>query len=492
MPTKQPPSIEDDLPIGSVAKSLLHRLRTAALPPKQFARKDDEQTFIKRYQEDGMLAYSVALLIGGITLLGFFVAHAIEGVEYGSNRPAPQVTRLLIAISLIALAYLLLSKKRWFLNHFDHIGPIGPIIAIVGVAFLPFTMLENAAIPGFPFARFFLSLATTIWICFAFSRISRDIIILTSIIASIALSVFAIHHNYAGAYFSSMHLIVAIWAGWALSVLIEKRERQTFMSHERMSIESNAMAENVERADLINEMQADALQTIAHDIRQPLLSLGLYADIIGSKYSEIPEVKKFSEKIRSCLTASENSITIVENVLHSAGVASQLDTKQIALARPLTMLDVVFFPILSAAGVRLALPNIEEQQIGVWTNEHALNEILFNLVSNANRHAWQRDPTASSKCISVTISTIDDDFVDLTVSDNGQGIESTDLERIFEKGFQVHARSNETESRGLGLSIVQGLVNKLPRHTISVQSSSNGGTAFHILVPRNNPLSSEA
>src|SRR5690606_20329622 len=166
-----------------------------------------------------------------------------------------------------------------FYANFDRIGLIGPVLAIAGVALLPFTMHDNASVPGFPFARFFLSLATTIWICFAFSRVNRGVILSVSATASVILTGFARYHEFPGAYFSLMHLTVAIWAGWALSVLIEKRERQTFMSQERMLIESHAMAENIERADLINEMQADALQTIAHDIRQPLLSLGLYADI---------------------------------------------------------------------------------------------------------------------------------------------------------------------------------------------------------------------
>lgn len=486
MRTKEMSSIDDDPPAGSVATTLLSRLRTAAMPPKPFTEADTEKRFMSNYQENGMLAYSIALLIGGIALFGFFVAHAIEGAAYGSNRWIPQTTRLTISISLVGLAYLMLSRRAWFYSHFNSVGLIGPVVAIAGVALLPFTMYDNAANPGFPFARFFLSLATTIWICFAFSRISRLIMISTSAVASLALVSFAIHHDFSGAYFSSMHLIIAIWAGWALSVLIEKRERQGFMSRERMSIESRALAENIERTDLINEMQAEALQTIAHDIRQPLLSLGLYADVMTSKYKDIPNIDDLAAKMKFCLAASENSIAIVENVLHSANIASRLNSTQITLTNPLTMLDVVFSPILSSTGIRLKLPPPSQQQISVWTNEHALNEILSNLVSNANKHAWF-GITPRSKRILVTIEEVDHRFIEIVVADNGKGINPDDLDRVFEKGFRSNNQSSRPSGDGLGLSIVRGLINKLSDHEVSIQSTQSVGTTFRVRIPRFDP-----
>lgn len=479
---------EDDLPVRGVTTALLHRLRAAALPPKPFTNEDSERAFVKRYQEDGMLAYSIALVIGGIALFGFFLAHAFEGATYGSDRWMPQATRLVVAACLIALAYLLLSKKSWFYTNFSKIGLIGPIVALAGVALLPFTMHASASDPGFPFARFFLSLSTTIWICFAFSRVSRTIILLVSAIASVLLALFGIYHKFPGAYFSSMHLAVAIWAGWALSVLIEKRERQTFISQERMTIESHAMAENIERADLINEMQSDALQTIAHDIRQPLLSLGLYADIVSSKYSDMPNVKDLADKITACLKASESSIIIVENVLQSANEASQFNISETDLSRVFTMLDVVFTPTLAAKGIRLQLPGAHQQQVRVWTNEHALNEILANLVSNALKHAWPL-ATERVKQLSLLVDSREIDFIEIVVRDNGCGIDADDLPRIFDKGFRADAGRHSVPGDGLGLAIVSALVDKLPFHAVTVQSTLNRGTTFRLRLPATDPES---
>lgn len=478
-------STDRTLPFRSVVSAVLYRLRTAALPPKSFPNTDSEAAFVRRYQQDGMLAYSIALVIGGVALLIFFVAHAIEGVTYGSNRVPPQALRLIVAATLLLLAYLLLSNRSWFYAHFDRIGLVGPVLAILGVALLPFTMYSSAATPGFPFARFFLSLATTIWICFAFSRANRVVILITSLSASLALVSFGVYHDFEGAYFSSLHLAVAIWAGWALSILIEKRERQVFVSQERMTIESQAMAENLERADIVNEIQTNALQTIAHDIRQPLLSLGLYADLVGSKYGDEPTLKDLADRIQSCLKASENSLVVVENVLQSAGEAACFGLRETTLTRTITMLDVVFTPILASQGVRLELPDPSDQLTKVWTNEHALSEILLNLITNAYKHAWPQ-PFSASKQVSLQIQTLANRTVVITVGDNGCGIDAAFLTRIFEKGF----RTDETEDsrgHGLGLSIVRGLVDKLPGHQVTVESTLGQGTWFRLQVPSSDP-----
>lgn len=483
MPSVDTRSMDPNLPLSAVAPALLYRIRTAAVPPKPFSNPESEAAFIRRYQEDGMLAYSIALVIGGIALLGFFFAHAVEGVTYGSNRLVPQSIRLLVGLALLGLAYLLLTRKDWFYKHFNSIGLIGPLVALSGVALLPFTMYSSATIPGFPFARFFLSLATTIWICFAFSRASRYAILVTSALASLALVTFGIIHAFDGTYFSSMHLAVAIWAGWALSVIIERRERQVFISQERIVVESRAMAENLERADLINEMQSNALQTIAHDIRQPLLSLGLYADLVGSKYGNEPSIKDLANRIHACLKASENSVVIVENVLQSAGEASCFALKVTTLTHPLTMLDVVFSPILAARGVRLELPSASDQMTTVWTNEHALSEILLNLISNAYKHAWPQGNIAKRISLAIEHSP---GFVTLIVRDNGQGIDESDLPRLFEKGFRS-CQPRESSGSGLGLAIVRGLVERLPGHEISVQSHQGSGTEFRIHIPTSDP-----
>jgi two-component system sensor histidine kinase SenX3 len=69
------------------------------------------------------------------------------------------------------------------------------------------------------------------------------------------------------------------------------------------------------------------------------------------------------------------------------------------------------------------------------------------------------------------------------VADDGIGIPSRDLERIFERFYRVdHARSRETGGTGLGLAIVRHVVHA-HGGTVRVESVEGQGSTFRIIVP---------
>lgn len=73
----------------------------------------------------------------------------------------------------------------------------------------------------------------------------------------------------------------------------------------------------------------------------------------------------------------------------------------------------------------------------------------------------------------------------LTVKDNGPGIPKEHLGHVFERFYRVDkARSRETGGNGLGLAIVQQMVN-LHSGSITVDSEEGKGTVFTVLLPIN-------
>ena len=71
--------------------------------------------------------------------------------------------------------------------------------------------------------------------------------------------------------------------------------------------------------------------------------------------------------------------------------------------------------------------------------------------------------------------------MELTVPDNGIGIEKEDLEHIFERLYKCDKGRSEKGS-GLGLSIVHQLVEKM-NGTITAESTQGNGTTFILLFP---------
>ena len=71
--------------------------------------------------------------------------------------------------------------------------------------------------------------------------------------------------------------------------------------------------------------------------------------------------------------------------------------------------------------------------------------------------------------------------MEITVTDNGIGIEKEDLKHIFERLYKCDKGRSEKGS-GLGLSIVHQLVEKM-NGTITAESTQGSGTTFILLFP---------
>jgi signal transduction histidine kinase len=71
----------------------------------------------------------------------------------------------------------------------------------------------------------------------------------------------------------------------------------------------------------------------------------------------------------------------------------------------------------------------------------------------------------------------------VAITDNGQGIEKENLDRIFEKFFRVKKDDDQTETgSGLGLSIARSIA-LAHKGSIEVESEVNKGTTFTVILP---------
>lgn len=117
-----------------------------------------------------------------------------------------------------------------------------------------------------------------------------------------------------------------------------------------------------------------------------------------------------------------------------------------------------------------------EDRCRVAGNARQLREAIKNLLSNAVKYS----PSGGTIDVSVRRT---DDCIRLAVSDEGQGIDESDLERIFEPSVRAAADAGDAKSStGLGLYLVRRIVE---RHdgTVDVDSTPGVGSTFELRFP---------
>ena len=127
---------------------------------------------------------------------------------------------------------------------------------------------------------------------------------------------------------------------------------------------------------------------------------------------------------------------------------------------------------------------LAEELPAVWMDTDLVKQVLMNVLVNA-QHAIGRDGSIrvttrlSGDCPGVMKENGGDPMVQISIRDDGCGIEENDLPRIFDPFFTTKGVGKGT---GLGLSVSHGTI-EAHRGTIEVESKVGEGTEFRICLP---------
>jgi signal transduction histidine kinase len=237
------------------------------------------------------------------------------------------------------------------------------------------------------------------------------------------------------------------------------------------SIEQAVNDAATEYSDTLKHVQEKISNTLTHDLRSPLTSTKISAELIMRKLepdnSAIPKLKL----IVSNMNRLDQMITSVLD-------ASRLDAGQ---SMPVNFKFCDFDLILRQVIDELSLsyPDVFKVQSegkceGFW-DENGLRRIIENLVTNAIKHGEENKP------IKITLSQNKED-VELCVHNFGKTISHEEIPRLFEQYRRLKI-SRDKAGWGLGLSMVKGMVDA-HKGSITVESKNMKGTSFIIKFPR--------
>ncbi len=216
------------------------------------------------------------------------------------------------------------------------------------------------------------------------------------------------------------------------------------------------------------EALAEASNLLAHEIRNPLASLELFAGLLveaGLGAEQLGWVRHIQAGVRS-LSAT------VDNVLQlHHGSAPQLC--RLELVAWLSECGEFVKPLAMQAGVELEVHSTGNP-VAVLADQHGLQQVFLNLVLNALRST----PEGGQVDCSVSPATVNESpAVQIAISDTGCGITPENIEKIFAPGF-----TTRPGSAGLGLAVCRKIIEQ-HGGTISVTSALGEGATFLITLP---------
>jgi two-component system sensor histidine kinase SenX3 len=233
-------------------------------------------------------------------------------------------------------------------------------------------------------------------------------------------------------------------------------------------------------ADVVRreEIRHDFLAEVSHELKTPVGAVALLAEAILDAADDPHQVRRFGTKI-----------------LHEATRLGILVTELIALSRlrgaerPLELATVEVKDVVDQALARCKLAS-EAAHIQITVGAPAglffigdaalLGTALANLIDNAVSYSAPGSPVRVSARAA-------NDLVEITVTDQGRGIEPEYHQRVFEPFFRVdQALSRSTGGTGLGLAIVKRIA---ANHggDILLWSKRGVGSTFTLRIPAHQP-----
>jgi two-component system phosphate regulon sensor histidine kinase PhoR len=264
------------------------------------------------------------------------------------------------------------------------------------------------------------------------------------------------------------------------SVKMGKKEQTTMQSSTNLIGNVQAEVENwewekqreIEQLRRLEQYRRDFIGNVSHELKTPLFNIQGYVSTLLDGGLEDHTIN------REYLKRTEKSIERLVKFLEDLDEISQLESGQMKLK--ITRFDIVSLTREIAELLEMKAHKHEIQitildpgrPVMVEGDKDKIRQVLTNIIDNSIRYGNRENGKTK-------ISFFDMDENILTeVTDNGLGIDTQDLTRVFERFYRTErGRAATKKGKGLGLSIVKHIL-EAHQQTINVRSTIGVGTTF--------------
>ncbi|MEC9266131.1 MAG: HAMP domain-containing sensor histidine kinase [Pseudomonadota bacterium] len=284
--------------------------------------------------------------------------------------------------------------------------------------------------------------------------------------------------SVAARHFHLEFLALGVEVTGAIAVLLLVPCLTVYMVLRRLRAQRRDLIAQRQRAERAEQVKADFMACMSHDLRTPLNSILGFSDLMRHGIGRAKDAEACAEYADMIHNSGSNMLALVNDILDLSAVES---TKSAYNARPLELGSVLSACI---AEVRAANPDrdvaihldLSDPPPVPLIDPHAFNRIASNLLSNAIKF------TADGGRIDIRGRMAGGD-VHVDFIDTGVGLAPEEIQRIVEPFAQLGRNPHVAQKGvGLGLAIVKGLLVKAGG-AMEITSTPGQGTTVTVTLP---------
>ena len=216
---------------------------------------------------------------------------------------------------------------------------------------------------------------------------------------------------------------------------------------------------------------------IAHDLRGPIGTISNLAELLTSASASISESQR-NEFLSAIYQSSNSTFNLLENLLNWAkSQTGNLNINSKSFFVEETINEAIEPMQEQLKNKKISLTTEIEKELKGYGDINLFSTVVRNLVSNAIKFTLPKGQISIG-------ATIKNTHIEISVSDNGVGIDSSNIKNLFILGpSQSTEGTNNEKGTGMGLLIVKEFVEKNGGE-IWVKSEPNKGSTFTFSIPK--------
>jgi two-component system, NtrC family, sensor histidine kinase KinB len=237
--------------------------------------------------------------------------------------------------------------------------------------------------------------------------------------------------------------------------------------------------QDVTKFRLMDDAKTNLVGTVSHELKTPLTSLrmALYL-LLEQNLSALSQQQK--ELLEDARTDADRLLRILDTLLDLTRLesgSSPLERSEVGVSVLMRQIAGEAHPFVDSAGQRLAVVIAPELNGVILTVDEArIRHVFMNLLTNASKY------TERGGFITLSAAPENGNFIRFSVRDQGPGIPSESVGRIFERFYRAPNQEKRTGA-GLGLAIAREIV-VAHGGSISCTSTEGAGSEFYFVLPR--------